>query len=241
MKTQKRPPGTSGRLHRTETGDWIWSSDDETDESEDEVVNNINNKGMHNSVKAPSVNSLSSNQSAGSTNSSPHSTVGQGNPTANVQPQIYQQPPASAQQIVSQPNSPYIDPSFQGPQYSPAMPANNKPSPYTQPQVVPVMPNSLYEPPPINLVLRIRNKKELNDIRFEFAPGKDSADGIASELVSAGLVDGKDVVVVAANLQKIIDNCAVSKSLTFALSAPNSNNLSDMKALIGFASLSITD
>ncbi|GAB6021187.1 hypothetical protein CHUAL_003814 [Chamberlinius hualienensis] len=244
VKTQKRPPGTSGRLHRTETGDWIWSSDEETDDSSDEKdeINNVNSKGMHNSAKAPSVNSLSSNQSGGSSNSSPHSTVGQGNPSGHVQPQIYQPPQAPAQQIVSQPNSPYIDPSFQGPQFSPAMPVNNRPLPNIQPQVVPVMLNPQYEPPPINLVLRIRNnRKELNDIRFEFAPGKDSADGIASELVGAGLVDGKDMVVVAANLQKIIDNSYVSKSLTFALSAPNSNNLSDMKALIGFASLSITD
>lgn len=32
-------------------------------------------------------------------------------------------------------------------------------------------------------------KRELNDIRFEYLPGKDSAEGIASELVGAGLVE----------------------------------------------------
>lgn len=34
VKNIKRPPGTSGRLHRTEEGDWIWSSDEESDSKE---------------------------------------------------------------------------------------------------------------------------------------------------------------------------------------------------------------
>jgi len=60
-------------------------------------------------------------------------------------------------------------------------------------------------------------KRELNDIRFEFAVGKDSAEGIASELVGAGLVDGRDIVVIAANLQKLIDSGGHLRTVTFPL------------------------
>ena len=62
-------------------------------------------------------------------------------------------------------------------------------------------------------------KRELNDIRFEFQPSKviltsywsklvillifqDSADGIANELLTAGLIVGDDLVSMAANLDR---------------------------------------
>ena len=99
---------------------------------------------------------------------------------------------------------------------------------------------------PINLVLRIRNtKRELNDIRFEFTVDKgffftcsflllfflfailfsltDTSDGIASELISAGLVDMKDFLPVAQNLKKLIEDRGKMKNVVFPLVCVNAN------------------
>ncbi|KAJ1522785.1 hypothetical protein ONE63_001941 [Megalurothrips usitatus] len=177
QKASKRQPGASGRLHRTVTGEWVWSSEEEGGQSSDDECEpkplNCIEAGSSGSERDLTDNEGSSGGSGGHMGGSGGSS----------------------------------------------------------------------SPAPVNLVLRMRNpKRELNDIRFEFAVGKDSAEGIAAELVGAGLVDGRDVVVIAANLQKLIDTQTQSKTVTFPLSSGYAaNETPDDKALIGFAQISITD
>ncbi|KAJ8667628.1 hypothetical protein QAD02_009291 [Eretmocerus hayati] len=169
QKASKRQPGTSGRLHRTVTGEWVWSSEEESGASSGEEGKD--------SLPINQIARDSSDEDGGD------------------QDDYYGQN------------------------------------------------NQIEKNVPINLVLRLRNqKRELNDIRFEFAVDVDSAEGIAAELVGAGLVDGKDIVVIAANLQKLIDSAGQIRTVTFPLNSGHAaNEVPDDKALIGFAQISITD
>jgi len=47
--------------------------------------------------------------------------------------------------------------------------------------------------------------------------GNDTPDGIATELVGAGLVDGRDADVIAMNLRVLIGNQTRNRPVTFAL------------------------
>ena len=98
-------------------------------------------------------------------------------------------------------------------------------------------------------------RRELNDIRFEFQPSKvswetggvcfyqsffpiqDSADGIANELLTAGLIVGDDLVAMAANLDKLISTPPSSKQLCFRISSGIAQQETpDERALLGESS-----
>lgn len=231
LRNSRRVPGTSGRLHRTETGDWVWSDGEDDEDSPDER-----------DLAAREEAILKANQSTSSSDSAidnalpaDHETTTSGTSSGSTSGGA---PPGPKNLPPSQPPPPVPEPAV------PADALHQPPAAAPQSAAAPAAAAAISSTETMNLVLRIRNqRKELNDIRFEFTRDRDTADGIASELVGAGLVDGKDVVVVAANLQKLIDNQAM-KTTTFALKQTPEEaavDAPDDKALIGFAQLSIVD
>ncbi|XP_043923141.1 serine/threonine-protein kinase OSR1-like [Protopterus annectens] len=224
----KRVPGSSGRLHKTEDGDWEWS-DDELDEESEE------GRAAVAQLRSPRVkDSAQPSELFPPVDSSGVSLQ----PSGQAPPQL----PQPAGHITAQPTQIQVP---LPPQTAAAPPAPQQPAAQMPPAAsAPVAPPPAQEEPssPISLVLRLRNmKKELNDIRFEFTRGRDTADGVSQELVSAGLVDGRDLVIVAANLQKIVEEPQANRSVTFRLaSGVEGTDIPDDVKLIGFAQLSIS-
>jgi len=175
-KTAKRP-GTSGRLHRNEVGEWVWSSDEDEGDSGD----SRNKKG----------------------NSSPHSAAASGSKVA----------PASSEVVEA---------------------ANN---PEAQAQVLPNNQKTL------SIVLRMRNpRRELNDIRFEYQPTKDTTDGIANELLTNGLIAGNDVQIMSNSMSQLIENPPPNRVITFRVSTGfGPDDSPDEKNLLGYAQLSLAN
>ncbi|XP_074549136.1 serine/threonine-protein kinase OSR1b isoform X2 [Halichoeres trimaculatus] len=217
-KRVRRVPGSSGRLHKTEDGEWEWS-DDELDEESEE------GKLAVAALRSPRVKEGSQNSEVFQT---PEPLSSQHPPAATAPAEL----PQAALQVPLQPTPANTQSSAQAVSPTPGAPAAAA-APTQAPGDMKA---------PISLVLRLRNsKKELNDIRFEFMPGRDTADGVSQELVSAGLVDGRDLVIVAANLQKIVDGPHANKNVTFKLaSGIEGSEIPDDVKLMGFAQLTIS-
>ncbi|XP_037135353.1 serine/threonine-protein kinase OSR1b isoform X2 [Syngnathus acus] len=221
-KRVRRVPGSSGRLHKTEDGEWEWSDDQLDEESEE-------GKAAVAALRSPRVKEAPHNSEMFQTpeplNVPTPATAATAGEAQLPQAAGTLAPPGA----VSAPVAPH-----------PASSAPDGGSAIAAPTLVPSASSSVTSP--ICLVLRLRNKKkELNDIRFEFMPGRDTADGVSQELVSAGLVDGRDLVVVAANLQKIVDQPKTNKNVIFKLaSGIEGSEIPDDVKLIGFAQLTIS-
>ncbi|KTG01035.1 hypothetical protein cypCar_00034575, partial [Cyprinus carpio] len=196
----RRVPGSSGRLHKTEDGEWEWSDDELDVESEE----------------------------------------GKAAVAALRSPRVKDEAVQNAEIFPADPSS-FLQPAAEVPHAADDTATISASSPGSQ-AGGPTTTGQDSAKTPISLVLRLRNaKKELNDIRFEFMPGRDTADGVSQELVSAGLVDGRDLVIVAANLQKIVDDPQTHKNVTFKLaSGVDSSEIPDDVKLMGFAQLSIS-
>ncbi|XP_071158685.1 serine/threonine-protein kinase OSR1-like isoform X1 [Mytilus edulis] len=205
----KRVPGSSGRLHKLEDGEWEWS-DDEYEEGEE---------GDEAPRVSPSPRVSLSERSSEESDKMPNTIPKPDNLPTPTQSQETLQSDTSSSTTVGTSVESVVEakkPEEEGP---PAASSGVS----------------------LNLVLRLRNeKRELNDIKFDYTPGQDTADSVSREMVEAGLVDGKDMIVVAANLQKVIDTGL--KTITFGLnSGCGPNEAPCDKALIAFAQLSVLE
>jgi len=174
-KTAKRP-GTSGRLHRNEVGEWVWSSDEDDGEQGDDK------KGAK-STPSPADDA---GQASGKADTSAAGSVEPNSQDVNAQ----------------------------------------------------ILPNNQRT---LSIVLRMRNpRRELNDIRFEYQPTKDTTDGIANELLSNGLIAQNDVQIMSNSMLQLVENPPPSRVITFRVSTGfAAEDSPDERNLLGYAQLSL--
>lgn len=183
-KTSRRQPGASGSLHRTEAGDWVWSSDDE---------------GEHPSNKE--------------SNECPDNAVSNETPK-----QINQNHKNEKQEQLPVEND---------------TPVQNNKCESTSINLVLRIRNSKRELNDIrfeftpdkgknqieycNLCYSTETKRICKCILITSLSYKDTCEGIAQELIGAGLVDSRDLQVVSLNLETLIKNYVTCKIVKFAL------------------------
>ncbi|XP_013380177.1 serine/threonine-protein kinase OSR1 isoform X4 [Lingula anatina] len=167
----KRVPGSSGRLHKTKDGTWEWSDDDLDENSEEGQL-------AKQSDRSPRVKEETPVQKEIEPASSPLPA-----PVVSVAASGLSPPPSSSSA------KPTTTPTATIPPVLSSVPdpgaQTSAPGDLAADQELPLVTYSM--------VLRLRNEsKELNDIKFDFTTGQDTADSVSRELV-----DGKDTIVIS--------------------------------------------
>ncbi|XP_019857619.1 PREDICTED: serine/threonine-protein kinase OSR1-like [Amphimedon queenslandica] len=275
----KRVPGTSGRLHKTEEGGWVWSDEEMTEEYE---VEDDNKKTKLANKSTPSSSSgVTTLQASPSSSPAPSSA-----PSSTSAPTQSQDPGASLtgelqvlmlkmkelqdqitdirgqeQELMTQQIQNPTLLTTQSHQSKAVQLLNQRQEKereqqqliFQQQQIAVKLqqlqislqndPQQKQDPSAAKKVLKIALRKrteqnQLKDIKFDYIIGTDTADAIAKDLLAAGLLEGRELVVVAANISKLIEN--PSQKVTFQVGNVPQEQLDDKK-LIGYAQLYVVN
>jgi serine/threonine-protein kinase OSR1/STK39 len=208
MKVKTRLPvpsiATSGRWSRRADGEWGFDFDDSPSSSSSKDDNDDEANAAALSAAAASGRLTAGSDTEDDDDETNSKTLHPDNVNINVQ----QQTAAEATSSRTRTNSSNNTTTTTHTSSNSATNTNNTDNVNTSPSTV---------QQPIHLVLRMRDeKKELQDIKFEFLPSKDTVDEISHELVNAKLIDGIDMIAVSANLNKLLENHSLSP-ITFPL------------------------
>ncbi|CAK9293853.1 unnamed protein product [Gordionus sp. m RMFG-2023] len=238
------PSLTYGRLHRTETGEWEWSGEDDNNDTEQSKSMLTTPKSIPKAAQREIDDKQATISSSGSSRpfvqSDDREDYDSGEGLSEGGQETRKSNVAEARrgnesiraQFFKTPSSP---PTSSINSDGSSLPTNNSSDrggchvAFQEQQQL-----TLY------LALRIRNsKKELNDIKFDFTPCSDTDEGVAQELLGAGLIEEADVETVAENLSKVTRTpYQEGASLVFSLNSAITES-PDKKSLIGFAQLTL--
>ncbi|CAI8001602.1 Serine/threonine-protein kinase OSR1, partial [Geodia barretti] len=209
-KRVKRVPGSSGRLHKTEDGGWAWSDDELSERADEEDRENkpsADEDAVVTSTTIPTVQVSAPGTSSSST-ADPSAQSQLDKKIAQIEEKMKRLKMDREQLTTQQQQNPA---EFTEEQYksSVALLENIQRLEREKHELefqasrlrgsVPRFPVATAPPQTAALLkfcLRIRTEQnQLKDIKFDFIPGKDSADALSNDLIAAGLLEMKNIVV----------------------------------------------